>query len=84
MRPLDRLAAAVGEQHPRGLRPLPSDGWPREVTPLVGALNGLLARVDAALPMLLSFLLALLSILLLGRLRNSIARHGLLLEEANP
>ena len=49
MRPLDRLAAAVGEQHPRGLRPLPSDGWPREVTPLVGALNGLLARLDATL-----------------------------------
>lgn len=54
------------------------------ITAPFGTLNGLLARVDAALPMLLSFLLALLSILLLGRLRNSIARHGLLLEEANP
>lgn len=49
MRPLDRLAAAVGEQHPRELRPLASEGWPREVTPLVGALNGLLARLDATL-----------------------------------
>jgi two-component system OmpR family sensor kinase len=31
------------------LRPLPAEGWPREVTPLVGALNALLGRLDGAL-----------------------------------
>lgn len=49
MRPLDRLAAAVGARNPRELEPLAAEGWPREVTPLVGALNGLLARLDATL-----------------------------------
>ena len=49
LRPLDRLADAVGAKTPRELRPLPADGWPREVTPLVGALNGLLGRLDGAM-----------------------------------
>ena len=47
--PLDRLADAVGTRNPRELRPLAESGWPREVTPLVSALNGLLARLDGAL-----------------------------------
>jgi len=49
MRPLDRLAEAVGERSPRELRALPAEGWPAEVSPLVAALNGLLGRLDAAL-----------------------------------
>jgi len=49
LRPLDRLASAVGTRSPRELRPLPAEGWPREVTPLVGALNALLGRLDAQL-----------------------------------
>ncbi len=48
MKPLDRLAAAVGERSPRGLRPV-EGAWPSEVEPLVAALNGLLARLDATL-----------------------------------
>ena len=49
VKPLDRLASAVGERSPAELAPLPSEGWPREVTPLVGALNGLLAQLHGAL-----------------------------------
>jgi len=49
LKPLDRLAAAVGERTARELAPLAAEGWPREVTPLVGALNGLLAQLDSAL-----------------------------------
>ena len=49
LKPLDRLASAVGERTPAELAPLPSGGWPREVTPLVGALNDLLARLHGAL-----------------------------------
>ena len=48
LRPLDRLARAVGQRSPRTLLPLPETGLPREVQPLVHALNGLLARLDAA------------------------------------
>ncbi|HVJ73572.1 MAG TPA: ATP-binding protein [Casimicrobiaceae bacterium] len=47
--PLDRLAQAVGTRSPREMRPLPASGWPREVTPLVAALNALLGRLDDAL-----------------------------------
>ena len=49
LKPLDRLASAVGERTPAELAPLPSGGWPLEVTPLVGALNDLLARLHGAL-----------------------------------
>jgi two-component system OmpR family sensor kinase len=49
LKPLDRLAHAVGERNPREMRPLASDGWPEEVAPLVAALNGLLGRLDGAL-----------------------------------
>ncbi len=49
MAPLERLAAAVGRRSPRTLSPLAEAGLPREVQPLVRALNGLLARLDGAL-----------------------------------
>lgn len=49
LRPLDRLAAAVGTRSPGVLEPLPEGGLPREVTPLVHALNGLLERLEQAL-----------------------------------
>ena len=47
--PLDRVAAAVSRRNPRELAPLAATGWPREVQPLVDALNALLGRLDAAL-----------------------------------
>jgi two-component system OmpR family sensor kinase len=47
--PLERLAAAVGRRTPQVLAPLSEKGLPREVQPLVQALNGLLARLDGAL-----------------------------------
>jgi two-component system OmpR family sensor kinase len=47
--PLERVASAVSRRTPRELAPLPPAGWPQEVQPLVDALNGLLARLDAAL-----------------------------------
>jgi two-component system OmpR family sensor kinase len=49
LKPLERLAAAVGRRSPNELAPLPAEGWPREITPLVGALNGLLSRLDGTL-----------------------------------
>jgi two-component system OmpR family sensor kinase len=49
LRPLERVAAEVGERSPRALEPLPEAGLPLEVRPLVHALNGLLGRLDRAL-----------------------------------
>lgn len=49
LRPLDRLAFAVGTRSLRVLEPLPEAGLPREVMPLVHALNALLDRLDRAL-----------------------------------
>jgi len=49
LRPLDRVAVAVGERSPAALLPLPESGLPVEVAPLVNALNGLLERLDRAL-----------------------------------
>jgi signal transduction histidine kinase len=49
LRPLQRVAAAVGERSPRALEPLAEAGLPIEVRPLVHALNGLLERLDRAL-----------------------------------
>ena len=49
MAPLERLAVAVGRRSPRSLTPLAESGLPREVQPLVQALNGLLAQLDTAL-----------------------------------
>ena len=47
--PLMRVAAAVQKRAPGQLAPLDERGWPREVLPLVEALNGLLGRLDRAL-----------------------------------
>jgi two-component system OmpR family sensor kinase len=54
--PLERIAAAVARRSPRTLSPLSESGLPREVQPLVQALNGLLARLDAALDAQRSFI----------------------------
>jgi len=45
LKPLDRVAAAVARRSPALLEPLPETGLPREVQPLVGALNDLLSRL---------------------------------------
>jgi two-component system OmpR family sensor kinase len=47
--PLKRLAGAVAMRTPRSLEPLPTDGAPSEVMPLVDSLNDLLRRLDEAL-----------------------------------
>ncbi len=49
LRPLDRVAVAVGERTPGALLPVAEAGLPVEVAPLVHALNGLLGRLDRAL-----------------------------------
>ncbi len=49
LRPLDRVAIAVGQRSPAVLEPLVETGLPQEVQPLVGALNGLLGRLARAL-----------------------------------
>lgn len=48
-RSLRRLSAEIGERDPERLSPLDPARVPREVRGLVGALNGLLHRLDAAL-----------------------------------
>ena len=47
--PLRRVAEDVSARDEQSLRPLPMAGLPREVAPLVGALNGLLQRLAASL-----------------------------------
>jgi two-component system OmpR family sensor kinase len=54
--PLDRVAAAVGRRSSALLEPLSESGLPREVQPLVGALNGLLGRLSQALAAQRSFI----------------------------
>lgn len=54
--PLDRVAAAVEKRSPALLEPLSESGLPREVRPLVGALNGLLGRLGLALDAQRSFI----------------------------
>jgi two-component system OmpR family sensor kinase len=49
LRPLDRVAAAVGHRSPSALEPIAETGLPREVQPLVHALNGLLGRLEVTL-----------------------------------
>lgn len=49
LRPLERLAKAVGTRRPDSLAPLTVDGVPEEAQPLVQALNGLLGRLDHAM-----------------------------------
>ncbi|MEP7102379.1 MAG: ATP-binding protein, partial [Burkholderiales bacterium] len=47
--PLERVADGVRARDEQSLQPLPTAGLPDEVAPLVGALNGLLQRLDASL-----------------------------------
>jgi len=49
LQPLQRLTALVKARRVDTLDPLPNERLPDEVTPLVGALNDLLVRLDAAL-----------------------------------
>jgi two-component system OmpR family sensor kinase len=49
LRPLQRLARAVGERTPRALDPLPEEQAPQEVLPLVRSLNDLLGRLSEAI-----------------------------------
>jgi two-component system OmpR family sensor kinase len=53
--PLARVAAAVQKRSPSQLAPLNPVGWPREVEPIVQALNGLLGRLERALDAQRSF-----------------------------
>jgi two-component system sensor histidine kinase TctE len=49
LRPLDRLRREVAARSPRDLRPVPELDKPEEVRSLIGALNQLLARLNAAI-----------------------------------
>lgn len=49
LKPLNEVAAAVGKRSANALQPLPDHRLPREVKPLVTALNGLLLRLGRAL-----------------------------------
>jgi two-component system sensor histidine kinase TctE len=47
--PLGRLREEIAARSPRDLRPVPEQGKPVEVMPLIGALNQLLSRLNAAI-----------------------------------
>ncbi|OON59680.1 two-component sensor histidine kinase [Massilia sp. KIM] len=49
LRPLRRTAAAIAAKSADDLAQVPAGGQPREVLPIVQALNGVLARLDTAL-----------------------------------
>ena len=49
VRPLAHLGHEVSRRGPGDLRPLPEDGIPMEVTPLVDRLNALFARISASM-----------------------------------
>lgn len=49
LRPLRNLVVAVEQRRPEALEPIPDRGLPTEIGTLVGALNGLLRRLDEAL-----------------------------------
>ncbi|MCB1408731.1 MAG: sensor histidine kinase N-terminal domain-containing protein [Rhodobacteraceae bacterium] len=51
LRPLDRLARELSERDPQDLTPLVANA-PREVAPLVGAVNSFMARLDRQLDIL--------------------------------
>lgn len=56
LRPLNAVASALGNRSANALKPLPEDGVPSEVQPLVAALNGLLVRLGRALSLQRSFI----------------------------
>ncbi|MCC7327996.1 MAG: two-component sensor histidine kinase [Burkholderiales bacterium] len=49
LRPLDTMSRAVAKRRPDAMAPLAEGGLPRELKPLAGSLNALLARLDDAL-----------------------------------
>jgi two-component system OmpR family sensor kinase len=49
LRPLRRLTQAVQGRSPHQLQPLPADGMPPDLQPMILAMNGLLEKFDAAL-----------------------------------
>ncbi|MES2261668.1 MAG: ATP-binding protein [Pseudomonadota bacterium] len=49
MSPLDRLARVVAERSPTAVEPLSTERWPAELSPIVQALNLLLARFGDAM-----------------------------------
>ena len=49
MRPLDATARAVAARNASALDPLPAEPLPDELRPLIGALNGLLARLGESI-----------------------------------
>lgn len=49
LRPLDALAKSVRDREPASVTPLPDDGLPVEVQPVVSALNDLLQRLRGAM-----------------------------------
>lgn len=55
LRPIDRLAEAVGRRGPRDLRPV-NHPTPRELVPLLAALNGFITRLRGALSLTETFI----------------------------
>ncbi|MCB1734679.1 MAG: sensor histidine kinase N-terminal domain-containing protein [Gammaproteobacteria bacterium] len=49
LRPLARVAKEVEHREPDALQPIPTNGSPREVRPLVNSLNDLFLRLDSAM-----------------------------------
>jgi two-component system OmpR family sensor kinase len=49
LKPLDRIARAIRARAPSSLEPLPAEGLPEEVLPMVGELNALLDRLREAI-----------------------------------
>ncbi len=56
LRPLNEVALALGKRSADALEPLPVNGLPEEVKPLVAALNELLVRLGRALSLQRSFI----------------------------
>ena len=48
LRPLNRAAEEIAAREGEDMRPVPPDGAPSEIQPLIAALNGLFAKVEAA------------------------------------
>ncbi|KTT22992.1 sensor histidine kinase [Pseudacidovorax intermedius] len=49
LRPLELAAAGIAAKSPQDLSPVPADGMPRELRPILAALDGLMARLSVAL-----------------------------------